>query len=429
MDILDTEPVRGLHRLVTPANNFSPTDLSSSSPLVARLLAHPRWILSLLRAVWPIPRFAGWAGVTRFDDVREVLAQDSVFQVPFGDKIKELNNGPNFLLGMQDGEDYRRYRSQVVQAFRREDVASIVAPMAYTISEEIVAGCGGRLDAVQDLITRVPLVICERYYGVRVPKGIEVEFAQWTIAMSNYMFGDPGNNPKLRRAATAAGEQVRFLVDSAIETGKRAPLSRDVTVLRRLLAMQADGAAGLTDDVIRAFLIGMITGFVPTNTMAAGNMLEMLLNRGDFLAPACAAALAGDDDLLKRCLFEAMRFMPLNPGPFRVCAQDYTIAKGTRRAKLIKAGTKMLASTQSAMFDPRRVDNPGLFNPSRPALDYMLFGYGRHWCIGAYIAEAQITQMFKCLLMRHNLRRAAGRDGRMQRVGPFPAHLVVEFDA
>ena len=81
--------------------------------------------------------------------------------------------------------------------------------------------------------------------------------------------------------------------------------------------------------MIRAILIGMIDGFVPTNTMAGGHILEMLLRKPVFMARAQAAASADDDALLKRCLFEAMRFKPLNPGPFRSCAEDYTIASST----------------------------------------------------------------------------------------------------
>jgi cytochrome P450 len=172
----------------------------------------------------------------------------------------------------------------------------------------------------------------------------------------------------------------------------------------------------------------MITGFVPTNTMAAGHMLEMLLRRPDFMARARSAALAGDDELLKRCLFETMRFMPLNLGPFRECVRDHTIAAGSRRAKTIPAGSKLLASTQSAMFDERHVDKPFNFNPDRPASQYMLFGYGPHWCTGAFIAEAQITQTLKALLVKQNLRRAPGPAGLLQLLGPFPEHLTVEFE-
>ena len=88
----------------------------------------------------------------------------------------------------------------------------------------------------------------------------------------------------------------------------------------------------------------------------------------------------------------------------------------------------MLLSTQSAMFDERKVDKPAEFKPERARTDYMLFSHGLHWCIGAYIADAQITQTFKPLLKRNGLRRASGAAGQTQRLTLFPVHLVLEFD-
>jgi len=383
--------------------------------------------MGLLRRFWPVARFpGGWAMVTRFEHVQEVLTKESVFQVPFGERMMEMTSGPNFVLGMQDGPEYQRQHAQLLQAFRRDDVTAVVAPLSAKFAGEIVAACGGRIDAIEDLITRVPTLLCETYYGV--PIADKRLFAQWTIAMSGYMFGPPGDRPENAATAVAAASCIRPVIDDAIRNAKAATSGTD-TVLARFVAMQREGAQGLTDEVIRGHLFGMITGFVPTNTIAAGNVLEMLLRRPDFMARARSAALADDDELLRRCLFEAMRFMPINPGPFRVCREDYTIAKGRNDAATIRAGTRMLVSTQSAMFDEHKVHKPFEFNPDRAPADYMLFGHGLHWCIGAYIAGAQITQTFKPLLKRSGLRRSAGDAGKMHRLSVFPVHLSVEFDA
>lgn len=397
------------------------------------LVDNPQWLLGLLRRFWPIlyvPLLSKWAIVTRWDDVQEVLANDEIFEVPFGPKVIALNGGPNFLLGMKADRTYWRYQQQVMQAFRLDDIKRVVAPQSWQFASRIIEGANGRLDAIQDLITRVPTLLCENYYGVEIAPAQRVEFAQWTIAMSTYMFGDPNDDPTIERVALAAGNLIRPLVDNSIKKAHAAQASPGAapgTVLRRLIDMRQNGAGDLTDEIIRTYLIGMIAGFVPTNTMAAGHMLDMLFRRPDFMAQTQAAALSGDDDLLKGCLFEVMRFRPLNPGPFRRCAQNYRIAKGTSRARTIRAGASMLVSTQSAMFDERHVQQPKDFNPRRPATDYMLFGHGLHWCVGAFIAEAQITQTLKALLIRNRLRRAPGRDGQLKLLGPFPEHLVVEF--
>jgi len=406
----------------TATRAFNPEEMNGkglAGRLTRLLVDHPYWAYAILRRLKPILMFKNWAFVTRYDDVAEVLRNDKAFGVPFGPKIETLNDGPNFLLGMADGPDYRRLRAKVAAAFPQEELTSRIAPICARVAEEIIAGAGGRLDAVQELITRVPTLVCEEYYGVTAPD--RVLFGQWTIAMSTYMFGDPADNPAIARAALAAGDHLRPVVDAALAKAKAG--GSPGTIAERLA----------TDDEVshaeaRAILIGMITGFVPTNTMAAGHMLEMLLRRPDFLASAQAAARADDDEGLTRRLIEAFRFKTLNPGPFRVCLTDHVIAAGTPRATRIAKGTQLMVGTQSAMADPRRVPHPTLFDPDRSSSDYMLFGFGLHWCIGARLAEAQITQTFKPLLKRKSLHREPGKTGRLARLGPFPAHLWVRYE-
>jgi cytochrome P450 len=171
----------------------------------------------------------------------------------------------------------------------------------------------------------------------------------------------------------------------------------------------------------------MITGFVPTNTMAGGHILEMLLRRSAMLDAARMAAETGDDDRLRHCLFEALRYMPINLGPFRVCTRDYTVAPDTPRAAKLARDTKVLAMTSSAMFDSRHVLQPFRFDPSRPASNHMHFGFGMHWCAGAMIARAQITQTFKALVGLRSLARARGSRGKLAFWGLFPDHLYVTW--
>jgi len=399
------------------------------SALQSMLIRVGTWLLTrqslqwLLRTLWPIVRLPfGWAAVTRYDDVAEVLTHQDVFRVPFDAEIARLNDGEApgtaFLLGIDDPSEHRDQQQLVMRAFKRTDVERLVTPIARRSAQDIIAGArDGKIDAIQQLITRVPLDLCVQYYGVDIP-GKQQDFVDATIAVSGHLFGPPPIQPK--PASDEAAAYVRWVVDRAIDRELENPGNAD-TVLARLVAMRQAGH--LTPRQIRAFLMGMIIGFVPTNTIAGGNILEMLLRERAIKAEACAAAISGDDDLLKHCLFEALRFMPHNVGPFRICSRDYTVAADTPRATKIKRNTKVLAWTMSAMFDSRQVDAPFEFRPGRPASNSMLFGYGMHWCVGAFIAQAQITQTFKVLLRQPELERA----GKPERRGGFPHRLPVRF--
>jgi cytochrome P450 len=380
-----------------------------------------------------------WVVITRFDHVKNVLAEDQVFQVPWADKTKALNDGKEtFLLGVDDVEEHRLAQEQLMAVFRLEDVKAVAA-LAERFSRTIIEAHRGRpLDAIQDLVTLVPTLICRQYYGIPIPPGSEKDFAHWSMAMSTFMFGDPTNDPIIREVALAAGVHMRALLDKAIAEAKAGQVEPD-SVLDRFVRMQKRNQT-LTDEGIRAHLMGMIAGFVPTNTMAAGHMVDALVGGGRFLSwsrrkftrPTQEALDLRDDGMLTRCLFETLRFKPINPGAFRTCAKDYTIDNGGLFGlgpKTIASKSKILASTQAAMFDSRRVKRPYAFKTDRLAAEYMLFGFGMHVCLGLFLAKAQITATLKALLAQKNLRRAKGRDGKLKRIGPFPAHLVVEFDS
>jgi cytochrome P450 len=380
-------------------------------------------LFGFLRLFWPIPRLFGWAIVTRHSDVEEVLGRPDVFKVPFGDEIARLNDGAApgtpFILGIDDAQAHDAQLKRVMAAFPRQDIAKRITKPARDDAMEIVAAAASthQIDAIQALVIQIPINICVHYYGVAVPN--PTRFSTAARGVSGHLFGLPPIVPKTDSDRDAA--YLRSVVDAAIANAIDNP--GNSTVTERLAALITQGE--LSRAQVRAFLMGMIVGFVPTNTIAGGNILAMLLSRSAFMAAARSAAEAGDDDLLAHCLFEALRFRPINCGPYRLCVEDHIIAAGTRGSKRIKAGTKVLASTMSAMFDSDVVEKPFHFVPGRPASGLMNFGFGMHWCVGACIAQAQITQTMKALLLRPNFSPLRGPAGKLKRVGVFPTSMVV----
>jgi len=381
-------------------------------------------LFGFLRVVWPIPRLFGWAIVTRYSDVEELLARPDVFKVPFDKELARLNDGAEpgtpFILGIDDPQTHDAQLKLVMAAFPRQDVANRITNPVRHDAMTIVAAAAStrRIDAIKDLIIQIPINICIQYYGVAVPD--RTRFWDAAREVSGHLFGPPPIVPK--KDIDVHADCLRRVVDTAIAN---ADPGGNSTVTEGLAALITQGR--LSHAQVRAFLMGMIVGFVPTNTMAGGHILDTLLSRPFFLAAARSAAEAGDDDLLAHCLFEALRFDPINPGPFRLCAKDHIIAAGTNRAKRIKAGTKVLASTMSAMFDSDVVEKPFHFVPGRPASGLMNFGVGMHWCVGAFIAQAQLTQTMKALLLRPDFARLRGRAGRLKCVGGFPASMTVKI--
>jgi cytochrome P450 len=406
-----------------PTPGVESQNLSARRPVPVRYFPLPEILFRFLRARWPNACGFGWAIVTLRDDVEEVFSRPDIFKVPFAEEIARLNDGQEpgtpFVLGIDNAKKHDAQLIEVMQVFTRSDAVE-VGRISNRRAREIIENADGRLDAVSGLITEVTIDICSEYLGVRVDD--RTDFAEALMCLSDHLFRLPPIKPKPKVDQKA--DLVRDVVDDAIRAEHQWPSKDDKTVLARLVR------SGKPDNVIRAFIVGLIVGFVPTNTLAGGHILDLLMRRPGFLKESVAAAQAGDDILLGRCLFEALRFKPINCGPFRLCEEDYVVAAHTERKQRIPKGTKVLVCTMSAMFDHSNVEHPYHFLPERPAFDYMHFGFGIHWCVGAFVAQAQLVQTFKPLLLRENLGPASGRAGKLKGwrgASIFPRHLFVEF--
>jgi len=407
------------------------------------LFSYPvsRWWLDPLRWLTPVmcmPKPRGGRLVLRYDEVREVLGHDRDFPVPWGWKMVEVTGGAdkggrNFVLGMAQDKEYRLSYQQLAEAFPLSDIKQHVASRAREAAEEVIAAVwrrdDPRFDAVEDLITGVPVRMCQTYYGIDLPED-PVQFGKWTLAVSSFLFGPPFEKQDVpdegEKLARSGARLLRTTLRASIAAAKerrRLGAPRVGVVLPRLLEMQ-DRDSRVSDDVIHAQLFGMVLGFIPTDVLAGGNILETLLKQPEFLRRTRDAALAGDEDLLWRCLRETLRFRNINPGPLRVTGgAGYVLNRGERDEVRLKAGAPVLASTQAAMFDPRRIKHPHVFNPDRPDEDYLVFGVGQHWCLGAYIAIAQLVHTFLPLLREEGFARVEGSEGCMKRYTVFPLHL------
>ncbi len=398
-----------------------------SSGLLARavgyLIEHPDWWLSVLRRVWPRARCGRFVLLTRNADVREVLERQADFETPYGPEMMEFAGGANFILGMNDGEDYRRLKSVVLSAFPPAEVEERVRPIAARRAREIVDGAGTKLNAAWDLFRIVSSTICREYYGITVDD--EGEFADWAIALSTVFFGDPAADVVVRELAIAASREIGAAIDRSIDAVIATGTLQERPLDRLVGAMQ-QGRIGRPD--IHAIMMGMITGFGPTTLLGGGNCLEVALSRAEVFKEMEAAVAAPDNKRLDLAVVEAMRFKPIWISPWRYARHDQKIGGDRGKPYTIKGDTVVWPATRSAMFDTRAVADAWDFRPQRPDHQSLIFGHGIHKCIGALLARVQTGECLRALFSKPGFRRAAGREGRLQRLGPYPEKLMVEFD-
>jgi Dyp-type peroxidase family len=384
----------------------------------------------VLRAVWPVACIGRLVIVSRYDDVREVLAKPLQFKVPFGPEMRALTGGADFLLG-QDGPAHDAQREILEAVVLRSDAQGIL-DNTRRVTELLLKNSGGRIDVMQDLLGRVFTETCSDYFGLDLDE--PDAFADRTMAISALIFADPFGDAATRKLALNGAVRIRYLIDRAIDRAHAAP--RPDTVIDRLVQYRRADGSSVDKPQIRAMAIGTIIGLIPTNTLGAGRMIEELLGRGllqSVIGAATAAEkarTAGDLDAakrhrgeLKKMLVEASRLNPaLFPGQFRHVPMAATVG-----GKPVPAGSVMIVGTMSALRDSRKFANAGAFEPGRELDPALMFGEGAHVCIGAYLAMEQITEICQVLFSQPEIRLAADPDGWLAYVGPFPRRLDVVF--
>lgn len=405
-----------------PAAELAPFDPASlrDNSLLARVL---RWgldhlgpVFAVLRRFWPNLRLSTLVILTGREDVEAVLADTEAFHVRFGTRVADQHpgRGPVFGLGT-DGASYAPALKQVSATMGFGDLPWVAGMLRGYVAPQVATAQCVDLGALARL---AQAELGRRYLGLSITPEVLPQFALWCLAMGNYAFGPQKPGSKAETAARGAGERVAALMQVSIAHARVDP-DPDM-LLGRLIAV------GLDDATIDATLTGLLCALVPASTLAILHSAQVLLARPEAMAVSRAAALADDDEALGRCLLEAVRFKPIFPGPFRDCVMDRIIADGTSRKILVRAGDLVLPATQSAMMDRRRVTDPGVFNPGRPAADTLVFGFGRHWCFGFAVGQIQLVETLKPLLKRgFSQSRTDRADTRY--FGTVPEHLPVQL--
>ncbi|MEP0191928.1 MAG: hypothetical protein ABJP70_05825 [Erythrobacter sp.] len=377
------------------------------------------FVAAILRLVWPNPKYKNVVFVTRRADVEEVLGDPANFKVVYEPEMKELGSGFNNVLG-EDGPDHDRLHALLRKTLSDQHLGNVgkwVSEDAHALLER----AGGQIDIFRDLFTRTASETSCRLFGLD-PLDRD-QFAQWTMAVSNQLFGDFFGDANIRQQSQTAAAHLRAVIDDAIDrveaNNRLNPASRRKreTLIDRLITDEK-----VPRGEVRASILGLITAFMPTNSLAAGNIMEVLLEKPRLMRHAKAAAKLDDRAALEAILLEAGARNPaLSPGLWRHRpeeAEPIEIGRGKRGSRMIQPGDLILACIPSAL----RQNRSDIRSDA-----WLMFGHGPHVCFGAQIALDHLTSVFAALLSREDLERVCGKEGRMERIGPFPVRMDMRY--
>ncbi|MCX4673321.1 cytochrome P450 [Streptomyces sp. NBC_01381] len=361
--------------------------------------------------------------VSRYADVERVFKdKTSQFTTDNYDWQIEPVHGKTIL--QLSGREHAVRRALVAPAFRGSDLQEKFLPVIERNSRELIDAFRhtGTVDLVADYATRFPVNVIADMLGL--DKADHARFHGWyttVIAFLGNLAGDPD--------VAAAGERTR--VEFAeymfpIIRERRDNLGDDL--LSTLCAAEVDGVR-MSDEDIKAFCSLLLAAGGETTDKAIASIFANLLTH-----PEQLAAVREDRTLIARAFAETLRHTPPVHMIMRQSATEVELTGGT-----IPAGATVTCLIGSANRDEQRYAEPDRFDIFRDdlttttafsaAADHLSFALGRHFCVGALLAKAEVeTGVGQLLDAMPDVRLAEGFDPVEQ--GVFtrgPQSLPVRF--
>jgi cytochrome P450 len=303
-----------------------------------------------------------------------------------------------------DGELHRRLRSPMTAAFtarRVKQMEPLIARDAAELLDRLFRD-SDTADLHAEFVRPLPSRTIARFFGLPVSEA--PRFSAWSGAFLAMQV------PGLPAAAYIAAATQFAEFDAyvrGIVTGD--PDCLDDGIIRTLVTGWRDGTHDLTEDELVGDIANVVFAGHETTVSTLSNMLVRLLRDRDLWS----ALQKGAVDVTALCE-ELLRLDTSVIGLFR------STSAATRLGGVdLPANVPLWVVFGAANRDPDVFDDPHAMTPGRaPIREQLTFGHGRHVCIGAALARAQITLAITALPRAQPGMRLSGE------VSELPNHFL-----
>jgi hypothetical protein len=293
-----------------------------------------------------------------------------------------------------DPPDHTRLRRVVAPLFTPAAIADLRADLQ-AMAADVLDAAPTPFDVVRDFAYPFPFRVACRLVGAREDDWELISTATRTVTASldepmPLRLADIG--PILRSLARgrlrpvavlrAGGVLVRYARDRLADSD--GPV---VDVLRRAVR---DGDIS-EDEAVSTWVLVFLAGHETSANLIA-NAVHALATHPEQLARVNA-----DPALIPAAVDETLRWDPPVPLNARSASRDTAVG-----GVAVRAGNAALLSIIAVNRDPSRVEDGDSFVVGRtPAPPHLSFGFGTHFCLGAFLARAEAE-----IALEHLLRRA-----------------------
>jgi len=348
---------------------------------------------------WTEGRFGrGFWSLTRHEDVQRVLRDNAGFSsnrwgpsLPTRPELVDPTKSEHArlqqsgaILNSMDPPKHPKMRTQMIGPFIPrlvEQMDGHVREVAGRILDKALERT--ELDFVRDIAARLPIAII---LGL-----MDIPEADW---------------PRLFRFANmhTAPEDPEYSIGTPIETRQHAisgmvTYCRDLAIARRerpgkdllslLATIEVDGVPLTTDELGANGHMFVIAGQETTRNSLSAGMLELIRN------PLELERLRAESTLLRTLPDECVRWGNPVAHLLRTATEDTLIGE-----RQVHAGDWVVSWIASANRDDRVFDQPFRFDVGRTPNPHVGFGFGPHFCIGAFLARLEIRVLMDLFLAR-----------------------------
>ncbi|MBZ6227152.1 cytochrome P450 [Streptomyces olivaceus] len=322
--------------------------------------------------------------VSRYEDVERVFKdRGGQFTTENYDWQIEPVHGRTIL--QLSGREHAVRRALVAPAFRGAELQDHFMPVIERNSRELIDAFRhtGRADLVADYATRFPVNVIADMLGL--DKADHDRFHRWYTSVIAFLGNLSGDQEVAAAGARTRAEFAEYMIPIIRE--RRENPGDDL--LSTLCAAEVDGVR-MSDEDIKAFCSLLLAAGGETTDKAIAGIFANLLAH-----PEQLAAVREDRSLIPRAFAETLRFTPPVHMIMRQSATDVELSGGT-----IPAGATVTCLIGAANRDGSRYRDPDRFDILRAdlttttafsaAADHLAFALGRHFCVGALLAKAEV---------------------------------------
>jgi cytochrome P450 len=372
------------------------------TPYSAEIFEDPYPVYRRLRDEAPAYRDPDgrWWVLSRFDDVWEALRDWQTFSSDKGPAPENPDHdGEKYSIVSMDPPHHEQVRGMFNRLFTPSAIDALNDALRMIVRNHMdELARGTTVDAMSAFAFVIPTDVIGELLGVP-PTDREQLREWWELFLSR----DDGSVSMPERAI-AANRKISEYIGSLIEERRRSPGSDLISrVLDARYSDPESGETALTPHEVLMFCnLLSAAGSETTQKLLSNSLVALDEHRDQW------DLLRADPSLVPHAVDEAMRYDTPSHWVARTTTRDVEVAGTT-----ITAGDWVLLLLGSANRDERQYEDPDDFIIQRSRQQTVVFGWGRHVCLGQWLARREAALVLEEILERFPNYRIGERERRL----------------